>query len=149
MTEKKNTKRIGEISEAKVLASLLSAGYVVLQPYGDNQRYDLVIEETGSFKRVQVKTARLTEFNSITFSTRSISSNGKTVSNYRGQIEFFGIYCPEIDKCYLVPIDKAGKSVMSLRLGKPKTKHDYSGKYAIAYEIDLMEHGQDDNATAC
>ncbi len=52
-----NTKQIGEITEACILAILLKAGYVVLTPFGDNQRYDLVIERDGVFQRVQCKSS--------------------------------------------------------------------------------------------
>ena len=35
-----NSKAVGEKSEAVVLANFLLKGWVVLQPFGDNQRYD-------------------------------------------------------------------------------------------------------------
>jgi len=46
-----NTKAIGEISEAIVLAEFLKMGFPVLLPFGDNQRYDMVIEAGGRFLR--------------------------------------------------------------------------------------------------
>ena len=52
-----NTKAIGEVSEAAILAEFLKAGFPVLLPFGDNQRYDMVIEVSGRFLRVQCKTA--------------------------------------------------------------------------------------------
>lgn len=39
-----NSKSIGERSEAMALAHFLQLGWVVLLPFGDNQRYDLVID---------------------------------------------------------------------------------------------------------
>ena len=50
-------KSIGEVSEAVVMAEFLKAGFPVLLPSGDSQRYDLVVEAGGSFLRVQCKTA--------------------------------------------------------------------------------------------
>lgn len=52
-----HTKQIGDISEAMVAAVLLRSGRVILKPIGDNQRYDLVIDNNGKFLRVQCKTA--------------------------------------------------------------------------------------------
>src|SRR5262249_30713483 len=52
-----NTKSIGEVSEAIILAEFLKAGFPVLLPFGDNQRYDMVVEVGGRFLRVQCKTA--------------------------------------------------------------------------------------------
>lgn len=46
-----NTKAIGEISEAVILAEFLRAGFPVLFPFGDNQRYDMVVEANGGFLR--------------------------------------------------------------------------------------------------
>jgi len=54
---KQNPKAIGERSQAYIIARLLEAGYNVLIPYGDNMRYDVVIEDAdGQFWRVQSKT---------------------------------------------------------------------------------------------
>ena len=53
-----NSKHVGDTSEAQVIAALLKMGKNVLLPFGDNQRYDVVIEEKGKFIRIQVKTAR-------------------------------------------------------------------------------------------
>ncbi|HEX6477487.1 MAG TPA: group I intron-associated PD-(D/E)XK endonuclease [Ktedonobacteraceae bacterium] len=54
----------GQISEAAITTRLLQAGYIVLTPYGGNQRYDLVIEDTdGQFFRIQCKSAWIDENN--------------------------------------------------------------------------------------
>lgn len=51
-------KQLGEQSQAHIIARLLEVGYTVLVPYGDSNRYDLVIEGgDGQFWRVQCKTA--------------------------------------------------------------------------------------------
>ncbi len=38
---KRDTNSIGDISEAAIITRFLQLGYVVLTPYGRNQRYDL------------------------------------------------------------------------------------------------------------
>src|SRR5260370_37668620 len=54
---KQNNKTIGERSEAIIIAKFLEVGYGVLTPFGDNRRYDLVIEGAdGNFYRIQCKT---------------------------------------------------------------------------------------------
>ncbi len=40
---KRDTNSIGDISESAIITRFLQLGYVVLTPYGGNQRYDLVI----------------------------------------------------------------------------------------------------------
>jgi len=52
-------KAVGDRSTLAVMLALQRAGYVVLMPFGENTRYDLVIEKGTSFARVQCKTGRL------------------------------------------------------------------------------------------
>lgn len=114
-----NTKSIGERTEAIVLAELLKAGYVVLLPFGDNQRYDLVIERGGEFKRVQCETARLysRHQNVLTFATSSsYAHRGRPSKDYRGEADFFGVYSPDTGQCYLVPVDDVGIKEARLRV---------------------------------
>lgn len=57
-----NHKEMGERSEAIIIGRLVYSGYVVLKPYGENQRYDLVIEDGDKrFWHVQCKTAWLSK----------------------------------------------------------------------------------------
>lgn len=98
-----NPKAKGERSEAAVLARLLKNGYAVALPFGNNQRYDLLVEDKDKFWKVQVKTGRIRkgaiEFNN--FST----AGGRGKKRYTGQIDYFFIFVPETDKVYKVPID--------------------------------------------
>jgi hypothetical protein len=48
---KQNPKAVDERSQAYITGRLLEVGYNVLTPYGDNTRYDLVIEDAdGNFQ---------------------------------------------------------------------------------------------------
>jgi len=88
----------------------------VLLPFGDNQRYDFVIDENGSFKRIQCKTGRLVR-GAVKFACCSSQAHrGLGQQNYRGQIEYFAVYCHEINSTYLVPVDIAGTRTCQLRI---------------------------------
>jgi uncharacterized protein YqeY len=50
-----NHKSLGEKTLAIILAQLLKQDKKVLLPFGDNQRYDLVIDEGGQFIRARCK----------------------------------------------------------------------------------------------
>ena len=52
-------KAVGDRSTLAVMLALQRAGYIVLLPFGENTRYDLVIDDGTSFARVQCKTGRL------------------------------------------------------------------------------------------
>ncbi len=48
----------GELAEAMFLAKAMSLGLVVCRPFGDNTRYDFVVESSGGrLLRIQVKSA--------------------------------------------------------------------------------------------
>ena len=103
-----NTKRKGDITTTMVAAGLLKQDYSVLMPIGDGERYDLVIEKNGKFQRIQCKTGSLNpKKDRIKFKCFSVhGENGTyTAQKYLGQIEYFGVYVPEIDKSYLIPLN--------------------------------------------
>lgn len=108
-----NTKAVGDRSEAMVIAFLLKAGLSVLKPFGDNQRYDLVIDVKGSFYRIQCKTGHLKGVRShcVRFPTASTYAHrGGKRRGYGGQVELFGVYCPETDEIYFVDPSSVGKA---------------------------------------
>jgi len=130
-----NSKTVGERSEAKVLAMFLRLGKTVLLPFGDNQRYDLVVEEDGEFTRVQCKTGRIKN-RAIHFDTCSSQSHrGKGKLDYRGQADQFGVYVPDLDKVYLVPVKDVGHTAATLRLTPPKNNQGTGVRWAHDYEL--------------
>lgn len=115
------------------MAALLKAGRTVLLPVGENQRYDLVIDADGVFTRIQCKTARITK-GCVAFNTCSTHHHrGSGRRSYVGEADFFGVYCPEVDKVYFVPIHGLGNTACWLRLDPPKRKRAAT-KSAVDFE---------------
>jgi len=129
-----NPKAVGERSEGQVLAAFLRAGKVVLTPFGDSQRYDMVLDEGGKFIRVQCKTGKIHN-GAITFPTSSTNWNQGTRRDYRGQIDFFAVYEPTTDKVYLVPVMDVGTAAASLRLAPSKNGQSKGVRMAADYEF--------------
>lgn len=129
----KNPKLVGENSEGQVLAALLRANKVVLQPFGDSQRYDLVVDEQGVFLRIQCKTGHL-EKGAVTFSCCSLTWSGKR-KPYHGEADLFGVYCPELDKVFLVPVAEVGSRRAALRYEAPRNNQVTGIREATAYEL--------------
>lgn len=128
-------KEIGERSEGQILARLLLAGKVVLQPFGDNQRYDLVIDEGGIFKRIQCKTGRVRD-GVIVFNTCSTHHHrGKGWRDYRGEADLFGVYVPVLDKVYLVPVEDVPTQQTHLRVAPPKNGQMRGVRLASDFEF--------------
>lgn len=131
----KNTKKIGDTAVAGVLAKLLKKGYAILLPFGDSQRYDLVLDKEGQFFSVQCKSGRVRN-GSIRFNSSSTEwYKGYRRKNYKGQIDYFGVYCPEIDKTYLVPVDVVGETQGILRIAPPKNNQAKCVRWGSEYEI--------------
>jgi hypothetical protein len=119
---KRHPKDVGDESQAMVLARLVQAGKQVPTPFGENVRYDLVIDEGDHFVRVQIKTGRMRNgvirFNTCSYTYHHRNNRGMKVykHDYRGQADVFGVYCPETDGVYLVPVDDVGMNGGSLRV---------------------------------
>jgi hypothetical protein len=131
---KPNPKAIGERSEAAIIAKLLLRGDVVLMPFGDNQRYDLVIERDGRFVRVQCKTGRIK--NGVVAFNCCSNAGGYRKRSYRGEIDLFAVFCPENGQIYLVPVDDVPNTIAHLRIDKtepkgPKTTIRWADKYLM------------------
>ena len=136
---KHDTNSIGDISEAAIITRFLQLGYVVLTPYGGNQRYDLVIEDAeGQFWRVQCKTARIEDNGTVVaFDTANHNVTGKKRDwrHYRGQCDYFAVYCEELNKIYLIPVDQVGATRANLRLVPAKNNQEKNVRWARDYEL--------------
>lgn len=100
-----NTKSVGELGVARTLSRLLENGYAVSLPFGDNLRYDLIVDDGRHLLRVQCKTGRLDTKGSIAFPVCSCANHrGRGRRDYRGDIDAFGVYCPDTGSVYLVPM---------------------------------------------
>lgn len=114
----KNSKSKGELTEGLIIAKLLSLGYSVSIPFGNNQRYDIIVDIDGDLKKVQCKTGKKKN-GCVSFWT--CSSNGFTYkkTGYKGQIDYFMVYCPDNEGYYKVSVNDAANTQCNLRIDKP------------------------------
>lgn len=131
-TRVQNTKIIGDKSEAVILAELIKREKVVLIPFGDKQRYDLAVEEDGRLIRIQVKTGRLVG-DVIQFPTYTSTYSSYTPKGYVGEIDYFGVWCPDLNKSFLIPIDRIGTGGCSLRVDSDRKFKN--ANYACDFEM--------------
>jgi hypothetical protein len=134
----RNTSLTGEVCRTQIIAALTLLGKTILLPIGDFQRYDLVIDDNGRFLRVQCKMGRLRE-GAVVFHTCSVDSRSKEGGcirkGYAGEVDLFGVYCPELKKCYLVPLEDSTATVCTLRVEPPKNGQESGIRWAAKYEI--------------
>lgn len=124
-----------------VLARLLEVYPLVLIPFGENQRYDLLIDDAGDFVRVQCKTGRLrngvVRFNACSFTYHHPNNQGTRPyrHHYRGAADLFGIYCRDTGKVYLVPVEEVGTREGCLRVAPAKNRQSKKVRWAKDFEL--------------
>jgi hypothetical protein len=134
----RDTKSIGELSELLVALALGRLGYYVSKPLGENARYDLVIDKDGKLSRVQVKTGRLRNGTIVFHTYSSHAHRGGSCKPYTNQIEFFGVYCPELHSVYLIPIEDTARLSGTLRVKETKNRQHAQIRWAQPYLVDIV-----------
>lgn len=109
------TREKGNLTEAKIMAALIEAGYLVSLPFGDGHKYDFIIDDGHQIQRVQCKTGRVRS-GRLMFNGHSFSGNGKTKQGYRGLADLFLVLNPQTGDVYVVPVDEVGCTDVCLRL---------------------------------
>jgi hypothetical protein len=84
-------------------------------PFGEGNKYDFVIDDSASLRRVQCKTGRVKN-GVLLFNSYSQSGNGATKQGYHGLADLFAVLNPESDEVYLVPVEGFGTAGVTLRL---------------------------------
>ena len=132
-------KAIGDRTTLAVMLALQDVGYAILLPFGENTRYDLVIDDGEVLARVQCKTGRL-RAGAIRFPTCSTYGHhrhpGESRRHYQGQIDYFAVHCPETGGVYLIPIcDVSARSQGALRVEPTRNGQMKRLRWAANYEI--------------
>jgi hypothetical protein len=132
---KRDTKRKGDISEARVIAALAEAGYLLSIPFGENQRYDLIADDGKRLLRIQVKTGRLRNGVIIYNNCSSHAHRGGPQRPYFGQVELLAVYCPDTRKVYLLPESQLVASQAHLRIHPTKNGMKKGIRWARHFEL--------------
>jgi PD-(D/E)XK endonuclease len=135
---KRNTKSIGDLSEAVVIAALVRRGYLVSIPFGENHRYDIIADDGERLLRIQVKTGRLkgNVINCACSSTHQHRRSGPSANRpYFGQIEYLAVFCPGNGKVYLVPESELVATRAHLRIAPCLNRQVRNIRWAAEYEL--------------
>lgn len=102
----------GLTTELKCMEKFIGYGFIVSIPYGNNSRYDLLLDGgNGKYIRIQCKTAHLNENGSYTINTaNSVSTMTKrTVKHYDStQIDFIASIIEE--QLVIIPVNLISNS---------------------------------------
>lgn len=127
-----NTKKIGILSESKVIARLLELGYTVFTPVGGYGPVDAIAIKDGKQTRGQIKTA-CSKPPSIEFSTIDC---GRARQGYEEVADVFWVYSAETNEVYEVPVKEASRKSMRLRVNEvslpgKRTKVNLAKQYIL------------------
>ncbi len=133
---------VGTRSEAAILLRFIELGYDVLVPHGVNHRYDFVIDQGDGFLRIQCKTGRLRN-GAVEFNVASVRSNTKQVlsRSYVGEVDYFGVFCPQNGGVYMVPCDERTQRMVTLRVKPCANNQRRRVRQAVDYELPKPERG--------
>ena len=106
----------GTVAENAVALQYLKLGYDVLWPSGGGKSYDFILLKDNKYQKVQVKKAH-TKKGILTFNVRN--SIGRS---YVGLADLFGVYYQELDRVFVIPVDKIHKHYGALHLYLPRRK---------------------------
>ena len=130
----------GSLAETMFLAEFVRRGIRVSLPYQPDCPYDMIVDINGLL-RVQVKWGRV-EDGCVLFACasqkRANTQDGFRRSSYR-DVDLFGIYCGELNECYLVDAGEVSNSIMRLRL-KPSRQNarvHYADAYRLGHVLDI------------
>ena len=92
-------KKLGEQAEAAFLNKATSLGLSVAKPWGDSERYDLIVRSGRRLWRVQVKSTRYVGERRF-----SITARGCTAAYTEEEIDILAVYIVPLDIWYLIPV---------------------------------------------
>ena len=132
---KRDTKRVGDISEVMAIAALTKLGFQVSVPFGENHRYDFIADDGEKLLRVQVKTGRMRDGVIKYNCCSSHAHRGGTTRSYIGEIDYLAVYCPGTGKVYLLPEQELTMSTAHLRVVPARNNMKKTIRWASDFEL--------------
>ena len=132
-----NSKRIGNIGEAKVLAKFVEMGIPIYIPFGDDEKADLIAEFDGKLNKIQVKTSIKSKNGCSIFDLTSSTAhrtNGERRKYLNSEIDYFALYSLDRDKIYLMKVPDNPMSAITIRFVDTKS----GMKSRVNYESDFL-----------
>src|SRR3954452_5823021 len=134
-----NPSQQGAVAEAAVAFEATKLGIGAPKPIFEGARYDLVFDFGNQLVRVQCKIARrrgdVVDVKART--CRRVAGGGYMRRTYSpDEVDAVAAYCPDIDRCYFVPLDALAESgCLYLRLAPSKNNQRIGLNWAADYEL--------------
>ena len=122
-------KELGDYAELKFQLLSFKKGFIVSKPYGDNSRYDFIVDFDGILARVQVRATASKGGKGYRFSTVYGKNKGLDKSN----IDYLAAYILSEDIWYIIPISII-KNSKTIRIN-PNSKNDKFIQYKDRWDF--------------
>jgi len=126
----------GQLALSKSELRALELGFIPSRPIFDT-RYDLIVDDHKSLKKIQVKYADGTPSNGIgsVIVKLSYEDRQKQIYTYqKSEVDGLVVYLPKIDRlCFLPPKIFLGKRNLCIRLKKPRNNQKKGVIFAKDY----------------
>jgi PD-(D/E)XK nuclease superfamily protein len=137
-----NPSQQGAVAEAAIALEATRQGFGVLKPQFEGGRYDLVFDIAGRLIRVQCKVARRRGgVVDVKARTCRRTAGGRYIrGTYTAdEVDAVAAYCPDVDQCYLIPIQAFAKSgCLYLRVSASKNNQRLGVNWASDYEFGAI-----------
>lgn len=134
-----NPNHKGNVAELAIATEAARLGLSVLKPLTEHERYDLVLGLGNRLYRVQCKWgSRRGDVIEVRLrSSYHSPTRGYVIATYdESEIDLIGVYCGELDRCYLFPVTLvAGQGMVCLRLAQAKNHQRAALNWAAEYEF--------------
>lgn len=145
-----SSKQKGNLTELQCITACYELGYSVSIPYGENSRYDFILDVSGKLLKIQVKTSRNKKDasypeNVITFACRSTNVNTKKTTYHRyskKEIDYFATFWN--GQCYLIPVEECS-ATKTLWLKPPANGQKSLISMAENYELQKIIQKEESN----
>jgi PD-(D/E)XK endonuclease len=130
------------LAEAAITAAAIELGLVVLRPFPEGRRYDLVVDVGPQLLRVQCKWGRLagSVIVVILATCRYTPSRGYVRTKYTaGDVDGIAVYCHDLKRCFYLPIEiVAGRSSIHLRIRPAANNQESAVNFADEYDFGAI-----------
>ena len=136
-----NTKKIGNIGEAKVLSKFVELGIPVYLPFGDNEKADLIADFNGKLNKIQVKTSVEANDGKMKFDITSSTTHRKNGCKHvytKEEIDYFACYNLARDCILLFKVDEVPSSSITVRYESSKNGQTKNIRFEKDFLIDNL-----------
>lgn len=132
-----NTKQKGDITELECITYLYKLGFDISIPYGENSRYDFIVDNGKDLLKIQCKTCQVFK-DKIKIPCRSMRSNNKrnrVIAYNKDEIDYFATFYN--GKCYMISVEEAGYE-KTFRFNPTKNNQSENIYYLQDYEVEKV-----------